>query len=99
MAYDPVWAPDGSWVAFVSVEIGSDDIWIIRPDGSAQEALSPNVWEWDKHPSWSADSQRITFFSNRAGGTTQIYVMSAGGQNVKNISNNEWVEYDPIWIK
>ena len=98
MAYDPVWAPDGSWIAFVRNENESDDIWVIRPDSSEQKALMRNDWEWDKHPSWSPDSQRIAFFSNRDG-VTQIYVMDASGQNVTNISNVPWPEYDPIWVK
>lgn len=98
IAYDPVWSPDGSWIAFTTQEDGSDDIWIIRPDASEQKSLVKNVWEWDKHPSWSPDSQRIVFFSNRAG-DTQIYVMDANGQNVKNISNVPWNEYDPMWVK
>jgi tetratricopeptide (TPR) repeat protein len=98
MCYDPVWAPDGSWVAFVSQENGSDDVWLIRPDSSDQKALVNNDWEWDKHPSWSPDSQRIVFFSNRPG-TMQIYIMDASGQNPRNISNVPWPEYDPIWVK
>lgn len=98
MCYDPVWAPDGSWVAFVSQENGSDDIWLIRPDSSDQKALVDNDWEWDKHPSWSPDSQRLVFFSNRPG-TMQIYIMDVTGQNPRNISNVPWPEYDPIWVK
>jgi len=98
MAYDPVWAPDGSWIAFVSTENTSDDIWVIRADGSEQKALINNDWEWDKHPSWSADSKRLAYFSNWQG-TLQIYVMDVTGQNITNISNVPWPEYDPIWVK
>ncbi len=43
-----------------------------------------NVWEWDKHPSFSPDSQKIVFWSNREG-TKQIYVMDANGRNLKKI--------------
>ncbi|MBK8050328.1 MAG: PD40 domain-containing protein [Anaerolineales bacterium] len=99
IAYDPVWAPDGSWIAFTTNENGSDDIWVIRPDSSGQKALNRNTWEWDKHASWSPDSQRLVFFTNRDGGPTQLYVMDVTGQNPKNISNVPWAEYDPIWVK
>lgn len=98
IAYDPVWSPDGSLVAFVTQENESDDIWVIRPDSSGQKALVRNPWEWDKHPSWSPDSTRIAFFSNREG-NIQIFVMDATGQNPRNISNVPWDEYDPIWIR
>lgn len=98
IAYDPVWAPDGSLVAFVTEENESDDIWVIRPDSSGQKALMRNPWQWDKHPTWSPDSTRIAFFSNREG-TKQIFMMDASGQNVHNISNVPWDEYDPVWIR
>lgn len=98
IAYDPVWAPDGSWIAFTSAENESDDIWVIRADSSEQKSLMRNDWEWDKHASFSPDSQRIAFFSNRFG-ERQILIMDANGQNIVNISNVPWAEYDPIWVK
>jgi TolB protein len=98
MCYDPVWSPDGTRIAFVSQENGSDDIWVIDADGRNARWLVRNDWEWDKHPSWSPDSQEIVFWSNRTG-LKQIYVMAADGSNVRNISNTGWDEYDPIWIK
>ena len=97
ICYDPVWSPDGARVAFVSQENNSDDIWVINADGTKPRNLTPNSWQWDKHPSWSPDSRRIVFWSNREG-HKQIHVMDADGRNVRNISNTEWEEYDPIWI-
>jgi tetratricopeptide (TPR) repeat protein len=98
ISYDPVWSPDGSRIAFVSQENGSDDIWVIYTDGKGARALTRNTWEWDKHPSWSPDGTRIVFWSNRTG-TKNIFIMDAGGENVQNISNTPWDEYDPIWVK
>jgi tricorn protease-like protein len=98
LCYEPAWAPDGSRVAFVSEDTGGDDIWIINTDGSNSHYVTLNTWEWDKRPTWSPDSKRIAFWSNRTG-VKQIYVMQADGQGVRNISNTEWDEYDPLWIK
>lgn len=98
IAYDPVWSPDGAWIAFVTTEHGTDDIWKIRPDSSEQASLMRNDWEWDKHPTWSPDSKRIAFFSNREG-VLAIYVMDEHGRYPTNISRVPWPEYDPIWVK
>lgn len=101
IAYDPVWAPDGSRIAFVSPEQGSDDIWVAYPDGTDpwNYTQTKGAWEWDKWPSWSPDSRQITFWSNREG-TKQIYVIDADGRNLKKISGEApWDEYNPLWIK
>ncbi|MEA3407624.1 MAG: NERD domain-containing protein [Chloroflexota bacterium] len=95
--YDPVWSPGGGRIVFVSQQDGSDDIWLMNADGSNAHNLTPNAWEWEKHPSWSPEGTRIAFWSNRTG-MKQIYVMDANGSNVRNISNTDWAEYDPVWI-
>ncbi len=96
--YDPVWAPDGSRIAFVSQEKGSDDVYVVNPDGTNIWNYTPNEWEWDKHPSFSPDSRKIVFWTNREG-TKQIYMIDADGRNVKKIFATTWDEYEPIWVK
>ena len=96
--YDPVWAPDGSRIAFVSQEKGSDDLFVVNPDGTNIWNYTPNDWEWDKHPSFSPDSRKIVFWTNREG-TKQIYMIDADGRNAKKICATTWDEYDPIWVK
>ncbi len=98
MSYDPVWAPDGSLIAYTSADLHSDDIWTIQPDGKERWDRTPNQWEWDKHASWSPDSRQIVFWTNREG-TKQLYIMERDGKNQHNISKVAWDEYDPIWVK
>ncbi|NOX64134.1 MAG: tetratricopeptide repeat protein [Chloroflexi bacterium] len=97
--YDPVWAPNNEWIAFVSNVTGNDEIWKIRTDGAEPTQLTFNTWEWDKHPTWSPDSQRIAFYSNRITGRLQIWVMNADGSEQRNISRNEYNDWDPVWLK
>jgi Tol biopolymer transport system component len=100
VSYDPVWSPDGVSVAFVSEQTGSDDVWVIRADGTqAPRQLTQNDWEWEKHPSWSPDGQLIVYWSNKDTGRQQIWVMNPDGSNQRNLSNNDYNDWDPIWIK
>ena len=97
--YDPVWSPTGEWIAFVSERTGNDEIWIVHPDGTGLKQLTHNTWEWDKHPSWSPDGKRIVFWSNRDTGRKQLWMMNQDGSDQRNVSNDKWNDWDPIWIK
>lgn len=96
--YDPAVSPDGQWITYVSTLHGGDDIFKIQPDGKHNTRLTQNVWEWDKHPSWSPDGARIVFWSNRDG-RKQLYIMNADGTDVRNISGNAFNDWDPVWVK
>lgn len=98
IAYDPVWSPAGNQLAFVSPEPGNDELFVINTDGSGLVQLTHNEWEWDKYPSWSPDGKQIVFWSNRETRRKQIWIMNADGSNVRNLSNNEFNDWEPIWV-
>ena len=98
-AYDPAWSPDGERIVFVSELTGNDEIWVINADGSGEMQLTYNDWQWDKFPTWSPDGSKIAFWSNRITGHKQIWMMNAGGGEQHNISNNEYNDWDPVWIR
>jgi hypothetical protein len=99
IAYDPVWSPTGNTIAFVSPEPGNDEIFIVNADGSGLTQLTFNQWEWDKHPTWSPDGSQIVFWSNRETQRQQIWIMNADGSNQRNLSNNTFNDWDPVWVK
>lgn len=99
LAYGPAWAPDRDVIAFVSADSGNDEIYTINLDGSDLQQLTWNTWEWDKHPSWSPDGEQIVFYSNRWTGRRQIWIMEADGSKQRNLSNNEWNDWDPVWVR
>ena len=101
--YQPAWSPKGDLIAFVSQVTGNDEIWVISADerekNPTPKQLTFNTWEWDKHPTWSPDGEYIAFWSNRITGRRQIWVMRKDGSDQVNISQNEYNDWDPVWIK
>ncbi len=97
--YDPAWAPDQARLAFVSNVDQNDEIYVATIDGTKTRRLTFNTWEWDKHPSWSTDGKSIVFWSNRQTQRQQIWIMGDDGSDQRNISNNSYNDWDPIWVK
>lgn len=88
--YYPTWSPDGQKIAFVSVQDGNADIYVIDAQGEGEPIRLTTDPAWDADPSWSPDSQLIAFASNRDGGDGfQIYVMNAeDGTKQARLPNN-----------
>ena len=52
---------------------------------------------WDSSPSWSPNSERIAFTSEREG-NAEIYVMDADGDNLQKLTNNPHGGSSPAWL-
>jgi TolB protein len=99
LSYDPAWSPTGERIAFVSIDTGGDEIYTVDPEARELTRLTFNTWEWDKHPSWSPDGRQIVYFSNRETGRRQLWIMNADGSGQRNLSSNEFEDWDPIWTR
>lgn len=86
----PTWSPDGQKIAFVSVQDGNADIYVIEANGLGEPIRLTTDPAWDADPAWSPDSKLIAFASNRDGGDGfQIYVMNADdGSKQTRLLNN-----------
>ena len=82
------------------------DLYVMNADGSDVRRLTGRPGaphqELDMTPCWSPDGKRIVFTSFRGdairdGGSYDIYVMDADGNNQKNISPSLAWEMDPCW--
>lgn len=52
--WSPTWSPDGGWIAFMSTQNHrSQDVYIMRPDGSGITNLTNSDGSTDYEPAWS----------------------------------------------
>ena len=62
MAFEsqPVFSPDGAWVAFVSDRSGAENLWVMRPDGSDARQVTRNAGP-DEYvsPAWAPDGKTL----------------------------------------
>lgn len=105
-------SPNDRYVVFTSQRGGApggtgntgDEIFImdlneIVGDGyHVGHRLTFNDWQWDKHPTFSADGNTIFFWSNREIGKSQIWAMSLDGNNQRSISDGEYNDWDPLFV-
>ena len=92
----PVWAPDGSRIAFASDISGNWDIWSIGKDGAGLTQLTDNR----KHqlsPSFSPDGKWIAFSSN-VSGNYDIWIMRVeGAALLTQLTTDKSEEVTPCW--
>lgn len=96
-------APGGGAPGGESLNFG-DEIFImdlneIVGDGyHVGRRLTYNDWQWDKHPTFSADGRTIYFWSNREIGKSQIWAMAIDGSNQRSLSDGEYSDWDPVFV-
>lgn len=59
---DPIWSPDGQWIAYLSDQTGEYEIYITQSDGKGEtRQLTTNGSMYRYMDSWSPDSETIVF--------------------------------------
>lgn len=92
---EPVWSPDGEWIAFRSIREGNHEIYIVHPDGTSVTNLT-NHPATDLEPDWSPDGQWIVFATDRSG-HFDLHIMKADGSEVARITTSTGKDSDPSW--
>lgn len=85
-------------IVFESNRNGDNEIFAMNPDGSAPVNLTLNKDATDVFPSWSNDSSKITFASDRHElGNLDVYVMNADGSGVTQLTNSPGEDRATSW--
>ncbi|QIR13077.1 amidohydrolase family protein [Shewanella aestuarii] len=84
----PVYSPDGKYIAFTSDEDGGDNIWVMNADGSNPHPVTTETFRLLNSPAWSPDSQYLVarkhFTASRSLGAGEVWMYHvAGGEGVK----------------
>lgn len=59
---NPVWSPDGKWIAFFSDKSGEEELYLIDPKGNGDwKQITTNGMQFRTNPVWSPDSKHIIF--------------------------------------
>jgi tricorn protease len=59
---DPIWSPDGRWIAYLSDRSGEYELYVMAQDGSGEERrITTDGDTWRFAPVWSPDSSKIAY--------------------------------------
>jgi len=82
MSFDsqPKFSPDGEWIAFLSDREGSENIWIMHPDGTGVKQVSKDPNGEFASPSWDPGGKYIYVSKTRFGiGPREIWMYHVDG--------------------
>jgi Tol biopolymer transport system component len=94
---DPIWAPDGSRIAFVSDREGTPDIWTMKPDGTDVQQLTKKQGSCS-NLRWSPDGSRIAFVSAK-GGRDDIHTVEVATGKVVKLTADTLAARQPAWSR
>jgi Tol biopolymer transport system component len=78
------WSPDGTWIAFVSDRDGSDDIFVMRADGTSVRSITRTPSLEESHPAWSPTGE-LTFTRHAETGPISLWAVRADGRNPRRL--------------
>jgi TolB protein len=74
----PAWSPDGTRLAFLSVQDGVTGLYVMQANGSGQTLLSPNAWR-NGPPQWLPDGQQLSFITTEGDARFDWRLINADG--------------------
>jgi len=93
----PVWSPDGAWLAYVVAQPESSSLRIVRVEDGSRVAEDRGAFR-DETPTFSPDGRWLVFASNRDG-DVELYAMRREGGSVVRLTRAPGVDFLPRWLK
>jgi len=91
---EPVWAPEGNRIAFVSNRAGTPELWVMNSDGTGVKQLTQNSVATT--PRWSPDGRRIAFIGSK-GGKGNVWTVEIDTGKLNQLSNHTQPSRQPDW--
>jgi Tol biopolymer transport system component len=92
------YSPDGSRIVYASNEDGYMNLYTMKSDGSDVRQVTYTTNCYNGGPFFSPDGQKIIFRSDRdIPHYLQIYVIDADGNNERQVTDNDAVNWAPYW--
>lgn len=92
----PHWSPRGDLIEFLKSRAGqSYDIWVMRPDGSGQRALTGDG-NIKLAVSWSPDGTRLVY-TRSEGSASRVYTVGLDGTPPVVLSPADAYDTGPVW--
>ena len=89
----PVWAPDGTRIAFFQGDVGEAEIYVVKEDGTGIQKLT-NDYAGGASPVWSPDSRHLVY-RGRGG----LSIVDINGSDSRPVSEGSgmWGDRQPAW--
>jgi tricorn protease len=85
--YSPLWSPDSKKIAYTDKR---QKLWYVAVDGGSPVAVDADavpVWGGNMDPSWSADSQWITYTKSLPNNLRAVYVYSLADRGIHQVTD------------
>ena len=94
--WNPVWSPDGDWLAFESFRQGPRGVFRVHRDTARvyPVAVSNEASNW--WPTWSPDARWLAFVSDRSG-TRNLYITDVRGRETNRLTDEASGAGAPAW--
>ena len=92
---NPVWSPDGKWIAYMSDRTGEDELYILPQDGKGKETrITTDGHCYRFAPVWSPDSKKLLFADKEL----KLYYVNVQDKKVILVdSTKNWEIVDYSW--